>query len=241
MVVSKALSETLPQHINILQQSKDNTYINPFELEAKYGDKWRVTDKDEEKYRLLFCQKAQLNTSLPNYGLPPDRDVLHETYLSGDVLKPVFLKTGLDAQNLKELWRLSDLDKDERLSYEEFIIAMHLLKLARDSKGILPLSLPQEFISYVNRHFGPQHGKANTAFSSVNSYSYTSGSTSASSSTDEFSLQPSSSPSSLPSSSPPPPVSNPPPPMHPPALPQGPPPQLPSRPPPQLPPRPPTM
>ena len=158
------LSDDLPRHLNILQQAQKNpdSYINPFELEAKYGEKWRVQPKEEDKYRQLFCNKAGLNTQIPNYGYAPDRDVLHEVKLPAEVVKEMFIKSGLDMQNLRDLWRLSDMDKDEKLCYHEFIVAMHLLKYARDNKGHLPLTLPTEFITYVKRTFGPKQHPPST-------------------------------------------------------------------------------
>eukprot|EP00770_Monocercomonoides_exilis_P000368 MONOS_366.1-p1 / transcript=MONOS_366.1 / gene=MONOS_366 / organism=Monocercomonoides_exilis_PA203 / gene_product=EH domain-containing protein / transcript_product=EH domain-containing protein / location=Mono_scaffold00006:63958-66505(-) / protein_length=666 / sequence_SO=supercontig / SO=protein_coding / is_pseudo=false len=152
--IKKALTETLPQHLNLLQPTAEDTYINPFELEAKYGDKWKVQPKEEEKYKQLFIQKAGLNTALPNFGAPRGEDPLHDAKIDGEVLKALFVKSGLDLSNLRELWRLSDIDRDEKLNYEEFIISMHLLKLARDNRGILPLSLPPEFVVYIHRTFG---------------------------------------------------------------------------------------
>jgi hypothetical protein len=49
--------------------------------------------------------------------------------LGGDVLKAVLQKSGLTAQILSELWRLSDIDKDGKFTFAEFVIAMHLLKV----------------------------------------------------------------------------------------------------------------
>lgn len=153
--VSKALSQTLPQHLQLLQPSGQDVYVNPFELEAKYGEEWAVTDKDAEKYRQLFLQKAGVDTSQAESIV---NEKLYSLKLGGDILRPLFLKSGMTVENLRELWRLADVDKDERLSFVEFIIAMKLLQIAKNNKGKLPLSVPLEFISSARRQYGGEEG-----------------------------------------------------------------------------------
>ncbi|KAH7820124.1 putative EH-domain containing 4 [Monocercomonoides exilis] len=169
--VNQALTETLPQHLQLLQPSVADSYINPFELEAKYGEIWQVTPKEAEKYKKLFLTTGGVNLShcYVTFGEggqqndasaashPPSankHDPLWDLFLTGEQLKPVFAKSGVDSRFLRELWRLADTDKDEKLSFDEFVIAMHLLKMAKQTNGQLPLSLPLEFVQRVRKEYG---------------------------------------------------------------------------------------
>ena len=49
--------------------------------------------------------------------------------MSGSVVKGEFVKSGLTAQTLSEIWSLSDISKTGSLSADEFCLAMYLVRL----------------------------------------------------------------------------------------------------------------
>ena len=62
---------------------------------------------------------------------------------AGSEVSPVFAKTGLHTGTLAKIWQLADLDKDGRLSCEEFVVAMHLAEKVKSGLP-LPRVLPAE-------------------------------------------------------------------------------------------------
>jgi hypothetical protein len=57
----------------------------------------------------------------------------------------LLVQTGLQQQQLAQIWQLSDCDLDGKLSLEEFILAMHLCDYAKTG-GVLPSLLPPELV-----------------------------------------------------------------------------------------------
>ncbi|XP_031586760.2 intersectin-2b isoform X1 [Oreochromis aureus] len=66
-------------------------------------------------------------------------------YLSGLQVKGVMESTMLSKIQLASIWNLADVDKDGKLQAEEFILAMHLVDLAKSGQP-LPLTLPTELV-----------------------------------------------------------------------------------------------
>merc|ERR1719232_1787064 len=52
-------------------------------------------------------------------------------FLAAVQARSILLQTGLAQQTLASVWNLSDIDKDGKLSVEEFILAMHLCEMAQ--------------------------------------------------------------------------------------------------------------
>jgi hypothetical protein len=48
-------------------------------------------------------------------------------FVTGAKGRELFLSYGLPVADLKAIWQLSDIDKDERLSHAEFLTAMYLI------------------------------------------------------------------------------------------------------------------
>ena len=66
--------------------------------------------------------------------------------LPGTTVKPIFLKSGLSADQLHKIWDLSDVDKDGALNRHEFSIAMFLIQgvktnIIRELPETLPVNL----------------------------------------------------------------------------------------------------
>merc|ERR1719273_2581452 len=65
-------------------------------------------------------------------------------FLAAVQARSILLQTGLAQQTLAAVWNLSDIDKDGKLSVEEFILAMHLCEMAQKGEPFsdpLPISL----------------------------------------------------------------------------------------------------
>ncbi|XP_055086190.1 intersectin-2b [Periophthalmus magnuspinnatus] len=66
-------------------------------------------------------------------------------YLSGQQVRSAMATTMLTQTQLASIWTLADIDKDGKLNAEEFILAMHLVDMAKFGQS-LPLSLPKELV-----------------------------------------------------------------------------------------------
>lgn len=85
-----------------------------------------IGPSDWQRYQQLFLA----NTN----GMPDGR-------LSGQQISPILL--GIDAPKhvLKDIWELSDIDKDGALSWLEFVVAVYLTEQAREGR-MPPATLP---------------------------------------------------------------------------------------------------
>eukprot|EP01130_Rhizamoeba_saxonica_P011698 TRINITY_DN486_c1_g2_i1.p1 TRINITY_DN486_c1_g2~~TRINITY_DN486_c1_g2_i1.p1 ORF type:complete len:697 (-),score=121.04 TRINITY_DN486_c1_g2_i1:40-2130(-) len=67
-------------------------------------------------------------------------------FVNGNVALDLFSKSGLDRSILAKIWDISDVDKDNRLNGNEFLVASHLISLS--IKGYsLPKKLPDNLVS----------------------------------------------------------------------------------------------
>ena len=66
-------------------------------------------------------------------------------FVSATQAKILLVQTGLQQQQLAQIWQLSDCDLDGKLCLEEFILAMHLCDYAKTG-SILPSVLPAELV-----------------------------------------------------------------------------------------------
>ncbi|XP_043538848.1 intersectin-2-like isoform X2 [Chiloscyllium plagiosum] len=90
---------------------------------------WGVPQSARLKYRQLF---NSLDKSMSGY-------------LSGPQARNALVQSNLSHNQLATIWSLADVDKDGKLRAEEFILAMHLIEVAKSGQP-LPLSLPPELI-----------------------------------------------------------------------------------------------
>ncbi|KAJ8291182.1 hypothetical protein GJAV_G00022340 [Gymnothorax javanicus] len=94
---------------------------------------WAVPEEYQLKYLQLF-------SSL-------DRQT---GFLSGPQVRSILAKSNLTQVQLATIWNLADLDKNGKLSAEEFILAMHLVDMVK--MGLpLPLTLPEKLIPPSHR------------------------------------------------------------------------------------------
>ncbi|XP_072297673.1 intersectin-2a [Eucyclogobius newberryi] len=90
---------------------------------------WAVPQGSRLKYR------QQFNTL----------DKLMSGYLSGPQVRNALMASNLTQTQLATIWTLADVDKDGQLRADEFILAMHLVDMAKTGRP-LPLTLPQDLI-----------------------------------------------------------------------------------------------
>ena len=102
---------------------------SPFDQPAATpASDWLVTPTDKLRYDEVF---SSLN---PTNGL-----------VSGQSVRPVLERSNLPVDVLRQVWNLSDIDKDGCLDADEFAVAMHLARDSTNGKQ-LPASLPYELI-----------------------------------------------------------------------------------------------
>ncbi|XP_068197871.1 intersectin-2a isoform X2 [Antennarius striatus] len=90
---------------------------------------WAVPQASRLKYR------QQFNTL----------DKLMSGYLSGPQVRNALIASNLTQTQLATIWTLADVDKDGRLQGDEFILAMHLVDMAKTGRP-LPLTLPHDLV-----------------------------------------------------------------------------------------------
>ncbi|XP_077973395.1 intersectin-1-like isoform X1 [Styela clava] len=89
------------------------------------GSDWAVPKQSKLKYNQQFNLNDSNKTG----------------FLSGMQARFILTQTGLPQPILAQIWNLSDIDKDGKLTQEEFVLAMHLTDQAK-SGAILPNLLP---------------------------------------------------------------------------------------------------
>jgi hypothetical protein len=90
---------------------------------------WGMTPAERRRYGLQFGT----------------HDLKRTGFLTANEARQVLNQTGLGHSVLAKIWTLADVDKDGRLSQDEFAIAMHLVEKAR--KGLtIPVTLPPELL-----------------------------------------------------------------------------------------------
>ncbi|XP_024912757.1 intersectin-2 isoform X2 [Cynoglossus semilaevis] len=90
---------------------------------------WAVPQGSRLKYR------QQFNTL----------DKLMSGYLSGPQVRNALMASNLTQTQLATIWTLADVDRDGQLRADEFILAMHLVDMAKTGRP-LPLTLPQDLV-----------------------------------------------------------------------------------------------
>lgn len=85
-------------------------------------------------------------------------DVNQSGVLGGAEAKDVFLKSGLPTQQLFQIWKLVDTKKEGNLSKGEFMVALHLIMLARQGFQ-LPAELPRPFLEIIHEYQAPEAKK----------------------------------------------------------------------------------
>ncbi|XP_077486990.1 dynamin associated protein 160 isoform X3 [Amblyomma americanum] len=90
---------------------------------------WAVSQPSKLKYTQLFNS----------------HDRSRSGFLGGGQARTILLQSGLPQPVLAQIWNLSDIDSDGRLTCEEFVLAMHLVECVKAGDA-LPAKLPLDLI-----------------------------------------------------------------------------------------------
>lgn len=101
---------------------------NPFGYDEENEDYWALQDSAD---RLLPSFEA----------LGPDGG-----YLSTAKARDVLVKTGLEKDQLRQIWNLSDIDKDGLFDHDEYVVAMFLCDAVLQKGRPIPSELPASVI-----------------------------------------------------------------------------------------------
>lgn len=94
---------------------------------SKKMKKWALSKEEKKKFTEVFAMHSQ------------------EGFVNGDTAVRVFGQSGLPRGDLASIWALSDMDRDQKLSQQEFCIAMHLI--SRRMQGAdLPPTVPASLV-----------------------------------------------------------------------------------------------
>ncbi|XP_070767297.1 intersectin-2-like [Enoplosus armatus] len=85
-------------------------------------------------------------------------------YLTGQQVRGAMATTMLTQTQLASIWNLADVDKDGKLKAEEFILAMHLVDVAKIGQP-LPLTLPAELVPPSRR--GAVNGSSSSVYAAL--------------------------------------------------------------------------
>lgn len=110
---------TLPDHMK-----------NPFseQMEQQGPDPWKWESVERSRYVLKFQDLKPVDGRL-----------------SGNIVKPVLMESGLPTSELGSIWALADLTKDGYLDVDEFSLALHLVKI-RQAGEDLPKAIPETLL-----------------------------------------------------------------------------------------------
>uniref|UniRef100_A0A672QE76 Intersectin-2-like n=1 Tax=Sinocyclocheilus grahami TaxID=75366 RepID=A0A672QE76_SINGR len=117
--------------MNIHSNSSSTTSVASNSPKMNASD-WAVPQLSRLKYRQQF-------NSL---------DKLMSGYLSGPQVRNALTASNLTQTQLSTIWALADVDRDGQLRAEEFILAMHLVDMAKNGRP-LPLTLPPDLNVFI--------------------------------------------------------------------------------------------
>ena len=90
---------------------------------------WAIPQQSKLKYTQLFNSN----------------DSSRSGFLSGTQARGILMKSGVPQMKLAQIWNLSDVDADGRLTCEEFVLCMHLIDIAK-MNNVLPAKLPPDLV-----------------------------------------------------------------------------------------------
>jgi Cytoskeletal-regulatory complex EF hand len=81
-------------------------------------------------------------------------------YLSTNVARDVLVRTGLEKDQLRLIWNLSDIDRDGLFDHDEYVVAMFLCDAVIQKGRPIPTELPATVIPPSKRELIAQRKKA---------------------------------------------------------------------------------
>lgn len=79
-------------------------------------------------------------------------------YLSTQKARDVLVRTGLGKDQLREIWNLSDMDKDGLFDRDEYVVAMFLCDAVIQKGRPIPAELPASVVPPSKRHLMKKGG-----------------------------------------------------------------------------------
>jgi len=73
-------------------------------------------------------------------------------FLSSSIASGVLVKTGLSKDQLRQIWNLSDIDRDGHLDHHEYVVAMFLCDAVIQKGRPIPKELPNSVVPPSKRH-----------------------------------------------------------------------------------------
>lgn len=67
-------------------------------------------------------------------------------YLSTDKAREVLVRTGLEKDQLRQIWNLSDMDRDGLFDFDEYVVAMFLCDAVVQKGRPIPTELPASVV-----------------------------------------------------------------------------------------------
>jgi len=81
-------------------------------------------------------------------------------YLSPDVARDVLIRTGLAKDQLRQIWNLSDIDRDGYFDLDEYVVAMFLCDAVNQKGRPIPTELPASVIPPSKRKLVQERNKS---------------------------------------------------------------------------------
>jgi len=73
-------------------------------------------------------------------------------FLSTQTARNILLKTGLGKEELRQIWNLSDIDRDGYFDHHEYVVAMFLCDAVTQKNRPIPSELPPSVVPPSKRH-----------------------------------------------------------------------------------------
>lgn len=101
--------------------------------------------EDEDNYWALQDSAERLLDSFESHGPVGG-------FLSTQVARNILLKTGLGKEELRQIWNLSDIDRDGCFDHHEYVVAMFLCDAVTQKNRPIPAELPPSVVPPSKRH-----------------------------------------------------------------------------------------
>jgi Cytoskeletal-regulatory complex EF hand len=80
-------------------------------------------------------------------------------YLSTAVARDVLVRTGLEKDQLRQIWNLSDIDRDGLFDHDEYVVAMFLCDAVTQKGRPIPAELPASVVPPRKRELIAQRNR----------------------------------------------------------------------------------
>ncbi|GAX23307.1 EH domain-containing protein 3 [Fistulifera solaris] len=156
--LERVLTDEIPQLMSQLPSERDspetlcNKMTSPENMPipkaaGKFGKKddhyegnpFGYDETDQERYWALQDSADRLKNSYLQLG--PEGG-----YLSTEKARDVLLRTGLEKDQLRQIWNLSDMDRDGLFDFDEYVVAMFLCDAVVQKGRPIPSELPASVV-----------------------------------------------------------------------------------------------